>query len=112
MDAVQIKAENLRIKLVELFNTDCIGFVCSNTDFGVSCYLTTNNLKIRVSDHEATNSFRVENEIMFDFKIDVEKMVSTIEQIAFPDRFEFFPVEKGQRPTHIKNGKPCIMKRK
>lgn len=112
MDAVQIKAEKLRSELLVLFNTNEIGFACSETNFGISCYLTIFNFKIRVSDHESTNSFRVENEIMFDFKIDVEKMVSKIEQIAFPDRFDFYPVERGQKPTHIKNGKPCVMKRK
>lgn len=112
MDAVVIKAEQLRNELVKLFNTDEIGFTTSETDFGVSCYLTVNGLKIRVSDHEATNSVRVEREIMFNYaKKTIKEMTYTVEQVAFPERFELSLCAKGQKPTHIIGGKFYIKSR-
>ena len=112
MDTTINKANELRDELKNLFNTDEIGFACSETDFGVSCYLTVNGFKIRVSDHEATNSVRVEKEIMFNRNFEVSKALFIIEQIAFPERFEFVECKENETPTHIKFGKKCIIKRK
>lgn len=114
--AVADKADKLRTKMISQFKLKDIGVTNSETDYGNSSYLTfyfkDELYKIRISDHDATNTVRVEREIMFTEKRTVEEMLNSIEQILFPERFYFVPVEKGEKPTHIKNGKPCVMKRK
>jgi len=108
----EMKATELRKKMITDFGFDHVGFVSSSTDFGDSFYLTTNTgLKIRISDHDATNSVRVEKEIMFKNSDTLERMIYTIEQIAFPERFGFRLCVAGEKPTHIKNGKPMVISR-
>jgi hypothetical protein len=110
------KAEQIAEILKKELGTNDIATSRSETDFGVSEYVTfwqnDELVKIRVSDHEATNKIRVEREIMFKDNESVEKMWGTIEQIIFPERFDFRPIEKGERPTHIKNGKMLVIIRK
>ena len=115
MNTVIIKAEELRLQLQNM-GVNSIGLCNSNTDFGNSSYLTfyhnENLVKIRISDHDATNSVRVEKEVMFKNDTPIEKMTFTMEQILFPERFDFIACLSGQVPTHIKNGVKCIIIRK
>lgn len=110
------KAKELRNHLMKDFLINHIGIDGSKTDFGESCYLTfwrnDTLYKIRISDHEATNPYRVVTEIMFKEDDPLDRMIKTLEQILFPERFEFRPIKEGEKPTHIKNGKPCIMIKK
>ena len=106
------KAQELKLS-IETFGINSIGVTDSVTDYGNSSYLTfyhnDNLIKIRISDHDATNSVRVEKEIMFKNDASIEKMTFTIEQILFPERFSFIPCTNGQKPTHIKNGTKCVI---
>jgi len=110
------KTEKLRNILINKFGIDHIGLTHSETDFGDSSYLTwymeDELYKVRISDHESTNVHRVENEIMFKDTDTIEKMIFTLEQIMFPERFTFRPTKKGEKPTHIKFGKPSVIIRK
>ena len=83
-------------------------FSVSNTDYGTSCYFTfynENNEKyvVRISDHSATNSFRISNERMeYVNSINIEKTADAVELFLFPERFEFTTV--CEKATHRVNG--------
>lgn len=88
----------------------------SHTDYGTSCYFTfykdsesLEHLKIRVSDHSVTNSYRMAEEMhVSDMDVDVEKAESVAESVEFylfPERFSFVPaasMEKGKKYHMIK----------
>lgn len=112
MNATEVKVLELRNKMIADLGFNTVGFVYSSTDYGDSYYLTTNTgIKVRISDHDATNVVRVEKEIMFKITDTLERMMFTLEQIVFPERFEFRRCQIGEKPTHIKNGKPVIISR-
>jgi capsular polysaccharide biosynthesis protein len=95
------------------YSIEKIGKIISTTDFGVSGYLTFYKneklIKIRVSDHSASNSVRLENEIMFSVSDKIEKNLFTLKQILSPEKFSFRECSLNEKPTHIKNGKKCII---
>jgi hypothetical protein len=106
---------NQLIAEIKTWGINDIGFIESENDYGVSNYITFYHngelVKIRISDHEATNPVRVEKEIMFSDTTSVGAMVNKLEQILFPERFEFRPIKVGEKATHIKNGQKVIISR-
>lgn len=90
-------------------------FSVSNTDYGTSCYFTfylAENEKyvVRISDHSATNVYRIANESHYDSKVDVNNLCDNIERMHFPERFEFTTV--CEKATHRINGQFGTFKRK
>lgn len=94
-------------------------FAVSDTDYGTSCYFvfcqnedSLDSYKIRISDHSVQNSYRMQNESCYSTDLNVENVATGIECYLYPERFQFIPVVKGQKPTHRRNGQFCIMVRK
>lgn len=74
------------------FETSSISI--SNTDYGTSCYfklisdvLVDGYIKVRVSDHDATNVSRMSNEIMIFSNSDIDAKIESAEKIIFSERF-------------------------
>lgn len=93
--------EEIAIQVKAIANT--IGFTTgnisvSNTDYGTSCYfniysdlLLAERVKVRISDHDATNPVRMATEIMigrFTTLEAINELFLPYEQAIFPSRFE------------------------
>jgi hypothetical protein len=112
MKAINLKAEEIKKFLKNNFVEEII-IRNSETNYGESTYISfyKNDIyyKIRISDHESTNDFRVKTEIMFNQNDNVEKIKNSLEQIIFPERFDFRQPKNDEKPTHFKNGKFCVI---
>ena len=86
----------------------------SITDYGVSGYLSTYTpdyryLKIRLSDHAATNQHRLETELMFgysDYFTVGDNRKEEIERYIYPDRFQ-----RVETRVYIDNWRPFNVER-
>lgn len=79
----------------------------SNTDYGISTYFTVKSpegkiQKIRISDHEATNSERVKTEWMFSSKTPISEIINRIEKFTNPERFD--KIKIGEQRIKIVGG--------
>lgn len=109
----RIKREDKEIRgLLDKYNIEYEGNIStSSTDWGISHYfyvkngLTGEKVKVRVSDHEVTNPYRLENEeILNGIK---EENFKRLEFLVHPERFELKEIK--DRPPKVgdvqRNGK-------
>lgn len=59
----------------------------SNTDYGQSFYFMVDGVKVRISDHSVSNSYRMANERHFKLS-DYMMAIEYFEKVIHPERFD------------------------
>lgn len=85
---------NIIEKQASILNIELKSNITSSfTDYGNSTYFyvlnanTNEQVKVRISDHDATNSVRQANEMMFCISKGIETIFNQIEKVTNPERF-------------------------